>query len=129
MMRVFLFFLGGSCAPGKSLLQSKCITASRGICSGNEGYHILPMSFSLYPLTLGMQQRLILQYLTPLGKDKEVGVISHLLKRNITYITSVCVVLSRDQNADNCCYAAIFVYRYSTVNKLTSSFERKWFCA
>ena len=96
MMRVFFFFCF-SCAPGKSPLQSRypsSIKASKAIRSSKENYHILPVSFSLCPLTLGMQQRLILQYLTPLGKDKEVGVMSHLLKRNITHISSVCVVFS-----------------------------------
>jgi len=34
---------------------------------------------------------------------------------------------SRDQIPDNCCYTAIFVYRY--VNKSTASFEKRWFCA
>ena len=38
------------------------------ICAPKGGDHIVPMSFSLSPLTLGMQQRLILQYLTPLGE-------------------------------------------------------------
>ena len=62
------------------------IKTSRGFCStGNVncalkgGYHIVPMSFFLSPLTLGMQQRLILQYLTPLGEYQEVcAVIRHL---------------------------------------------------
>ncbi|XP_015778205.1 PREDICTED: protein VPRBP-like isoform X2 [Acropora digitifera] len=65
---------GGVSNKGKSPLQSKCpssIKASKAICSSKGSYHILPVSFSLYPLTLGMQQRLILQYLTPLGDDKE----------------------------------------------------------
>ena len=49
------------------------------ICAPKGGDHIVPMSFSLSPLTLGMQQRLILQYLTPLGEYQEVcAVIKHL---------------------------------------------------
>ena len=48
------------------------------------GYHILPMSFSLFPLTLSMQQRLILQYLTPLGEYQEVHscFTNYYLKKN-----------------------------------------------
>ncbi|XP_067026012.1 DDB1- and CUL4-associated factor 1-like isoform X1 [Acropora muricata] len=60
---------------GKSPLQSKCpssIKASKAIRSSKGSYHILPVSFSLFPLTLGMQQRLILQYLTPLGEYQEL---------------------------------------------------------
>ena len=79
----FSFFLSLSCAPGKSPLQSKCpssIKASKAIRSSKGSYHILPVSFSLYPLTLGMQQRLMLQYLTPLGEYQEVELMSHLLK-------------------------------------------------
>ncbi|XP_074608975.1 DDB1- and CUL4-associated factor 1-like isoform X5 [Acropora palmata] len=59
---------------GKSPLHSKCpssIKAGRAIRSSKGSYHILPVSFSLCPLTLGMQQRLILQYLTPLGEYQE----------------------------------------------------------
>ena len=63
--------------------------AGRAIRSSKGSYHILPVSFSLCPLTLGMQQRLILQYLTPLGEYQEVGVLSHLLKRNILHKSSV----------------------------------------
>ncbi|XP_067023771.1 DDB1- and CUL4-associated factor 1-like [Acropora muricata] len=66
---------GGVTNKGKSPLPSKCpssIKASKGNISSSKGsYHILPVSFSLHPLTLSMQQRLILQYLTPLGEDKE----------------------------------------------------------
>ena len=41
--------------------------------NGSRGaYNLIPASFSLYPLTLSMQQRLILQYLTPLGEYQEV---------------------------------------------------------
>lgn len=67
---------------GKSCLQAKhplLVKTSRGfrstgnvICAPKGGYHIVPMSFSLSPLTLGMQQRLILQYLTPLGEYQEL---------------------------------------------------------
>ncbi|XP_015776035.1 PREDICTED: protein VPRBP-like isoform X3 [Acropora digitifera] len=66
---------GGVIKKGKSLLQSKSPSsteARKGISSSKGSYHILPVSFSLYPLTLGMQQRLILQYLTPLGEDEEL---------------------------------------------------------
>ena len=35
-------------------------------------------SFSLEPLTLGMKQRLILQYLTPMGEYQEVGFLIFL---------------------------------------------------
>nr|XP_058962721.1 DDB1- and CUL4-associated factor 1-like [Pocillopora verrucosa] len=66
---------------GKSCLQAKhplLIKTSKGfrstgnvICAPKGGYHIVPMPFSLSPLTLGMQQRLILQYLTPLGEYQE----------------------------------------------------------
>lgn len=67
---------------GKSCLQTKHpspVKTSKGfrsngnaICSAKGGYHIVPMSFSLSPLTLGMQQRIILQYLTPLGEYQEL---------------------------------------------------------
>ena len=75
-------------------MQSKCpssINASKIISSNKGGYDILSVSFSLNPLTLGMQQRLILRYLTPLGDDKQVGVMSHLLKGNIPHKSSVCI--------------------------------------
>ena len=51
------------------------IKPSKAIRSPKGGFHILPMSFSLFPLTLGMQQRLILQYLTPLGEYQEVRMV------------------------------------------------------
>ena len=115
MMRVFLFFFFLFCAPGKSPLQSKypsSIKAGKVICSSKGSYHILPVSFSLYPLTLGMQQRLILQYLTPLALYHEVGVMSHLLKRSVTHISNVCVVFSHViKTLTTVAYAAIFVYR------------------
>ena len=70
----FIFFF----QPGKSLQPAKfqsTIKPSKAIRSPKGGYHILPMSFSLFPLTLGMQQRLILQYLTPLGEYQEVRMV------------------------------------------------------
>ena len=81
--KYFLLVSGKSCLKAKHPLLIK---TSRGFCStGNVicalkgGYHIVPMSFFLSPLTLGMQQRLILQYLTPLGEYQEVcAVIRHL---------------------------------------------------
>ena len=122
-----IFFL--SCAPGKSPLQSKCpssIKASNAIRSSKGSYHI----FSLYPLGLSMQQRLILQYLTPLGKDKEVAVMSYLLKRNYTHKQRLCDFLSHDQNADSCCFNCRHIILCTdSVNKSTSSFERRWYCA
>ncbi|XP_044182519.1 DDB1- and CUL4-associated factor 1-like isoform X2 [Acropora millepora] len=66
---------GSVIKKGKSPLQSKCPSSSKankGISSSKGSYHILPVSFSLYPLTLGMQQRLMLQYLTPLGEDEQL---------------------------------------------------------
>ena len=69
----FVFF-----QPGKSLQPAKfqsMIKPSKALRSPKGGYHILPMSFSLFPLTLGMQQRLILQYLTPLGEYQEVRMV------------------------------------------------------
>lgn len=51
------------------------IKPSKAIRSSKGGCHILPMSFSLFPLTLGMQQRLILQYVTPLGEYQEVRMV------------------------------------------------------
>ena len=72
------------------------------ICAPKGGYHIVPMSFSLSPLTLGMQQRLILQYLTPLGEYQEVcAVIRHLsiwfsVKNYKTLSTEVCEKLVRN---------------------------------
>ena len=57
----------------------------------DEHHDILPVPFSLNPLTLGMQQILILQYLTSLGDNKQVGVMSHLLKRDIFYTEAVFV--------------------------------------
>ena len=124
-----IFFLSG--APGRSPLQSKCpssIKASKAIRSSKGSYYILPVSFSLYPLTLGMQQRLILQYLTPLGEDKEVGDMCYLLKRNITHISSVCVVFSHMIKMLTAVALPPYLCTHS-VNKSTSSFERRWFCA
>ena len=70
--RYFLFVSGKSCQQAKDPVENV-------ICAPKGGYHIVPMSFSLSPLTLGMQQRLILQYLTPLGEYQEVcAVIRHL---------------------------------------------------
>ena len=70
--RYFLFVSGKSCQQAKHPVENV-------ICAPKGGYHIVPMSFSLSPLTLGMQQRLILQYLTPLGEYQEVcAVIRHL---------------------------------------------------
>ena len=37
-------------------------------------------SFSLEPLTLGMKQRLILQYLTPMGEYQEVGFLGQVVR-------------------------------------------------
>ena len=66
------------CVSGKSCQQAKH-PVENVICAPKGGYHIVPMSFSLSPLTLGMQQRLILQFLTPLGEYQEVcAVIRHL---------------------------------------------------
>ena len=70
--RYFVFVSGKSCQQAKHPVENV-------ICAPKGGYHIVPMSFSLSPLTLGMQQRLILQYLTPLGEYQEVcAVIRHL---------------------------------------------------
>ena len=79
----FLFVSGKSCLQAKHPLLVKTSKGFRStenvICAPKGGYHIVPMSFSLSPLTLGMQQRLILQYLTPLGEYQEVcAVIRHL---------------------------------------------------
>ena len=69
--KYFLFVSGKSCLQAKHPLLIKTSKGFRStgnvICAPKGGYHIVPMSFSLSPLTLGMQQRLILQYLTPLG--------------------------------------------------------------
>ena len=80
----FLFVSGKSCLQAKHPLLVKTSKGFRStgnvICAPKGGYHIVPMSFSLSPLTLGMQQRLILQYLTPLGEYQEVcAVIRHLI--------------------------------------------------
>ena len=68
----FLFVSGKSCLQAKHPLLVKTSKGFRStgnvICAPKGGYHIVPMSFFLSPLTLGMQQRLILQYLTPLGE-------------------------------------------------------------
>ena len=82
--RYFLFVSGKSCLQAKHPLLIKTSKGFRStgnvICAPKGGYHIVPMSFSLSPLTLGMQQRLILQYLTPLGEYQEVcAVIRHLI--------------------------------------------------
>lgn len=66
---------GGVSNRGKSVQQSKYSSStkpSKTTRSSKGGYHILPVSYSLHPLTLGMQQRLILQYLTPLGEYQEL---------------------------------------------------------
>ena len=81
--KYFLFVSGKSCLQAKHPLQVKTSKGFRStgnvICAPKGGYHIVPMSFFLSPLTLGMQQRLILQYLTPLGEYQEVcAVIRHL---------------------------------------------------
>ena len=81
--RYFLFVSGKSCLQAKHPLLIKTSKGFRStgnvICAPKGGYHIVPMPFSLSPLTLGMQQRLILQYLTPLGEYQEVcAVIRHL---------------------------------------------------
>ena len=81
--KYFLFVSGKSCLQAKHPLLIKTSKGFRStgnvICAPKGGYHIVPMSFSLSPLTLGMQQRLILQYLTPLGEYQEVcAVIRHL---------------------------------------------------
>lgn len=73
-VRFYCFFF----QPGKSLQPAKfqsMIKPSKALRSPKGGYHILPMSFSLFPLTLSMQQRLILQYLTPLGEYQEVRMV------------------------------------------------------
>ena len=68
--RYFLFVSGKSCQQAKHPLLVKTSKGFRStenvICAPKGVYHIVPMSFSLSPLTLGMQQRLILQYLTPI---------------------------------------------------------------
>ena len=70
--KYFLFVSGKSCLQAKHPLLIKTSRGFRStgnvICALKGGYHIVPMSFFLSPLTLGMQQRLILQYLTPLGE-------------------------------------------------------------
>ena len=81
--KYFLFVSGKSCLQAKHPLLIKTSRGFRStgnvICALKGGYHIVPMSFFLSPLTLGMQQRLILQYLTPLGEYQEVcAVIRHL---------------------------------------------------
>ena len=70
--KYFLFVSGKSCLQAKHPLLIKTSKGFRStgnvICALKGGDHIVPMSFFLSPpLTLGMQQRLILQYLTPLG--------------------------------------------------------------
>ena len=74
--RYFVFVSGKSCQQAKHPLLIKTSKGFRStgnvICAPKGGYHIVPMPFSLSPLTLGMQQRLILQYLTPLGEYQEV---------------------------------------------------------
>ena len=69
--KYFLFVSGKSCLQAKHPLLIKTSKGFRStgnvICAPKGGDHIVPMSFFLSPLTLGMQQRLILQYLTPLG--------------------------------------------------------------
>ena len=81
--KYFLFVSGKSCLQAKHPLLIKTSKGFRStgnvICAPKGGYHIVPMSFSLSPLTLGMQQRLILRYLTLLGEYQEVcAVIRHL---------------------------------------------------
>ena len=81
--KYFLLVSGKSCLKAKHPLLIKTSRGFRStgnvICALKRGYHIVPMSFFLSPLTLGMQQRLILQYLTPLGEYQEVcAVIRHL---------------------------------------------------
>ena len=74
--RYFLFVSVKSCLQAKHVLLVKTNNGfhSTGnvIFAPKGGYHIVPMSFSLSPLTRGMQQRLILQCLTPLGEYQEV---------------------------------------------------------
>ena len=52
-----------------------------GECSNSSWADLEPLvigSYSLHPLTPSMQQRLILQYLTPLGEYQEVsGTVGH----------------------------------------------------
>ena len=82
LLLTLLDFLCDFCVPGKSVQQSKYSSStkpSKTTRSSKGGYHILPVSYSLHPLTLGMQQRLILQYLTPLGEYQEVFVKCHFL--------------------------------------------------
>ena len=98
--KYFLFVSGKSCLQGKHPLLIKTSRGFRStgnvICAPKGGYHIVPMSFFLSPLTLGMQQRLILQYLTPLGEYQEVcTVIRHLsilwyMKSTESLSTEVC---------------------------------------
>ena len=81
--KYFLFVSGKSCLQAKHPLlirTSKGFRSTGNVtCAPKGGDHIVPMPFSLSPLTLGMQQRLILQYLTPLGEYQEVcAVIRHL---------------------------------------------------
>ena len=104
--RYFLFVPGKSCLQAKHPLLIKTSEGFRStgnvICAPKVGYHIVPMPFSLSPLTLGMQQRLILQYLTPLGEYQEVcAVIRHLsiwcnVKNSKTLSTEVCGKLVRN---------------------------------
>lgn len=72
---VLTIILGKSLLPTRSLALVKPSKTGRfpvnAMCAPKGGYHVIPMSFSLSPLTLGMQQRLILQYLTPLGEYQE----------------------------------------------------------
>ena len=74
--KYFLFVSGKSCLKAKHPLLIKTSRGFRStgnvICALKGGYHLVPMSFFLSPLTLGMQQRLILQYLTPMGEYQEV---------------------------------------------------------
>ena len=106
LIDIFFFFSGKSCLQAKHPLLIKTSKGFRStgnvICAPKGGYHIVPMSFSLSPLTLGMQQRLILQYLTPLGEYQEVcAVIRHLsiwcnVKNSKTLSTEVCGKLVRN---------------------------------
>ena len=104
--RYFLFVSGKSCLQAKHVLLVKtnnCFHSTGNVIFAPKGgYHIVPMSFSLSHLTRGMQQRLILQCLTPLGEYQEVCALIRRLsiwcdvKNSKTLSTEVCGELARN---------------------------------
>ncbi|XP_066029977.1 DDB1- and CUL4-associated factor 1-like [Pocillopora verrucosa] len=63
------------------------------------------MPFSLSPLTLGMQQRLILQYLTPLGEYQEVSLLPNPVLNDLVKCALWLLECSHDSGR---CHAPLF---------------------